>query len=53
VAGVHPAWLDGGVRWRASLPSARRSSTLGCGTLILAAICPSLPLPSPFLLDLY
>ena len=45
VAGVHPAWLDGGVRLGASLPQARRSSTLRCGTLVLAAICPR---PSPF-----
>jgi hypothetical protein len=41
------------VRLRASLAFARRSSTLRCGTLVLAAICPSLPLLSPFLLDLY
>ena len=41
VAGAHLAWLAGGVRLRASLPLARRSSTLTCGTLVLATICPS------------
>src|SRR5215211_2194857 len=53
-AGAHPVWLDGGVRLRASLPRARRSSTLGCATLLtaigsalaLTAIGSILPFPS-------
>jgi hypothetical protein len=32
---------------------ARRSSTLRCGTLILAAICPSLRFSSSSLVDLH